>query len=346
LTKKKQIYKRTAAMLLTACAWTAQAHAQASAPTGNVTLFGIVDLYAGKLQYAGRTSTHVVNPGALSTSRWGMMGSEDLGGGLRANFSLMSLFRPDSGESGRFNGDAAWSSRSTVGLSGSLGQVNLGRMNSPLFFSLVRFDPHELGGLSPTFLHTYPGGQPLAAPEAATDSTINNGIQYATPNWGGFVGSLHVSAAEVPGRTKGRTGFNLTYAAGPVAIGIAGDSIDVPLGLGVTHQKGLMFAGSYDFTVVKVNAIHQRRTQEGVGNEYRTNTLGATIPLGANKLIFSWARTRLDATVAADATRSTYAVTYDHVLSKRTDVYVHAMVDRLTNASSGTSLVAGMRHRF
>lgn len=346
MTKAKKTYKPMAAILLTACAWTAQAYAQAPAPTGNVTLFGIVDLYAGKLQYAGRTSTHVVNPGALSTSRWGMTGSEDLGGGLRANFSLVSLFRPDSGEAGRFNGDPAWSSRSTVGLSGSFGQVNMGRMNSPLFFNLVRFDPHELGGLSPTFLHTYPGGQPLAAPEAATDSVISNGIQYATPKWGDFVGSVHASAAEVPGKTKGRTGFNLTYAAGPAAIGIAGDSIDVPLGLVVTHQKGLMVAGSYDFSVVKVNAIHQRRTQDGLGNEYRTNTLGATIPLGANKLIFSWARTRLDATVAADVTRSTFALTYDHYLSKRTDVYVHAMADRLTNASSGTSLVAGMRHRF
>lgn len=131
-----------------------------------------------------------------------------------------------------------------------------------------------------------------------------------------------------------------------MAVGIAGDSIDVPLGLGVTHQTGLMVAGSYDFSVVKVNAIHQRRTQDGVGNEFRTNTVGATLPVGANKLIFSWARTDLDATVAADATRSTFALTYDHILSKRSDVYVHAVVDRLTNAARGTSLVAGMRHRF
>lgn len=57
MTKTKQTCKRKAAMLLTACAWTAQAFAQAPAPTGNVTLFGIVDLYAGKLQYAGRPST-------------------------------------------------------------------------------------------------------------------------------------------------------------------------------------------------------------------------------------------------------------------------------------------------
>jgi predicted porin len=321
-------------------------HAQAPAPGGSVTLFGIVDVYAGRQQLAGRPSTKAVNPGALTTSRWGFTGSEDLGGGLRANFSVVSLFRPDTGLPGRFDGDAFFASRSTVGLSGGFGQVNLGRMNSPLFFALLRFDAHELGGQTPTFLHTFPGGQPLAAPQLVPDSTINNGIQYATPVWGGFSATVHASAAETSGKTKGRTGWSVNYTAGALSIGAAGDSIDAPVQPGVRHQTAWMVAGSYDLQSVKLSAIHQRHEQEGVGNDYQIDSLGASVPLGQSKLMFSWARTQLDRATAVDLTRNTLALTWDYFLSKRTDVYLHGMVDRMSATPRGNTLIAGVRHRF
>ena len=312
----------------------------------NATLFGIIDVFAGKSQMAGRPSLKVANPSALTTSRWGFSGTEDLGEGLKANFYLVALIRPDTGLPGRFDGDAFWSSRSTVGLSGAFGQVNVGRMNSPRFFSLLRYDPHELGGLTPTFLHTYPGGQVLAAPDATPDSTINNGIQYATPNWGGFTGALHASAAETGTKNKGRTGYSLNYATGGLSVGVSGDSIDTQLPAGVTHQSALMVAASYDFQVAKVSGIHQSVKQNGLENTYKIDTFGASVPVGAAKLIFSWARTELDRPVGVDPKRDTYGLTYDYFLSKRTDVYLHGLVDKLTGADRGTSLVAGVRHRF
>jgi predicted porin len=323
----------------------AAAHAQVPA-VGSVTLFGILDAYAGKSQLAGRASTSVLNPSALTTSRWGVIGSEDLGGGLRANFYLVALLRPDTGAPGRFDGDAFWSSRSTVGLSGSFGQVNLGRMNSPLFFALLRFDAHELGGQTPLFLQTYPGGQPLVAPQLVPDSTMNNGIQYATPNWAGFSATVHASAGETVGHTNGRTGFSANYTAGPLSLGLATDSINTQLVAGETHQSARMAAASYDFSVVKLSAIYQLHKQSTLGNEYRISTLGATVPLGANKVLFSWSHTLLDRRVGTDPKRDTVALTYDHFLSKRTDLYVHAMVDKLTDTSRGNTLLAGMRHRF
>lgn len=326
--------------------WGSLAHAQAPAPSGGVTLFGIFDVYAGKQQLASRPSTRAVNPGALTTSRWGVTGAEDLGGGLRAKFSVVSLFRPDTGTPGRFDGDAFFSSRATVGLSGAFGQFNLGRMNSPLFFSLLRFDAHELGGLTPTFLHTYPGGQPLVAPQLVPDSAINNGIQYATPVWAGFSATVHASAAETPGKTKGRTGWSVHYATGPFAIGAAGDSIDSPVQPGVRHQTAWMMGAAYDMQAVKVSATHQRHEQEGVGNDYQIDALGVSMPLGQSKLTFSWAQTRLDRATAVDLTRNTCALTWDYFLSKRTDIYLHGMLDRLTGSTRGSTLIAGVRHRF
>ncbi|MFN7668199.1 MAG: porin, partial [Burkholderiales bacterium] len=67
----------------------------------NITLYGIVD--AG-LQNQRVTGTNVdsasvsgLNSGIQSGNRWGLRGSEDLGGGLRANFQLESGFNLDNG---------------------------------------------------------------------------------------------------------------------------------------------------------------------------------------------------------------------------------------------------------
>ena len=80
-----------------------------------VTTYGVIDLFAGRWQLAGRAKANVVNPGGLTTSRIGFTGSEDLGSGMKANFNITALMRPDLGSMGRFDADPFWSSRSTVG---------------------------------------------------------------------------------------------------------------------------------------------------------------------------------------------------------------------------------------
>jgi predicted porin len=47
-----------------------------------------------------------------------------------------------------------------------------------------------------------------------------------------------------------------------------------------------------------------------------------------------------------DSTRTTASLGYDHYRSKRPDVYTVLMHDRITDLKSGTSLIAGIRHRF
>ena len=49
---------------------------------------------------------------------------------------------------------------------------------------------------------------------------------------------------------------------------------------------------------------------------------------------------------ATDISRKTFTVGYDYFLSKRTDVYVMAMNDRITNQTKGNSFGVGIRHRF
>lgn len=241
-----------AASLLLAGA--ASAHAQSS-----VTTYGVLDLYGGRWQLAGRAKANVLNPGGLTTGHIGFMGSEDLGGEMRANFNITSVIRPDLGSTGRFDGDAFWSSRATVGLSGAFGEANVGRMNSPLFFALIKFDAFGLAAFGPLFLQTFPGGQSVTAPQQVSDSAVNNSIQYATPTISGFRASIQHGFGEVAGSSnKGRTGASLTWDSGPFSLGMAGDRITNPLPAGENRQRAAMAAASYDFNVVKVSTVWQR----------------------------------------------------------------------------------------
>lgn len=192
-------------LCLSTLAWS-----QAS-PT-QVTLSGALDTYAGRDQLAGRTAKYVVTPGGLTTSYWGIQAIEDLGDGLRAQAFLYGFLTPDTGASGRFPGDAMFSRRSTVGLAGAFGEVNLGRMNSPFFFTMVAFDPYAGAALGPMFQHTYPGGQPLTAPMVAGDSSFLNMLNYQSPVVSGFKVNLSLGLGEQSGNNgNNRFGSSLTY---------------------------------------------------------------------------------------------------------------------------------------
>lgn len=320
--------------------------AQTAAPGSSVTIWGVVDAFAGRQQLSGRDATTVVGSGGLTTSRVAFLGSEDLGGGLRANFNLQMFLRPDSGDLGRFPGDVAFAGRSTVGLNGNFGEFNMGRMNSPLFFTLMRQDVFGLAALGPMFQHMFPGGQPIAAPQAVTDSTINNGLQYATPNFGGFRGAVHYGMSEtVP--HKGRSGYSLSYINQGLDVAIAGDHIKAgPLVAGESKQTSQLISASYDFGGFKLVGIAQRQKQEVLRNTYKIYNLGASIPVnGVHKVLVSYSHTDLNA-VVGDRTRKTLALSYNHYLSKRTDLYVLASSDKVSNLDRGTTLVGGIRHRF
>jgi predicted porin len=84
---------------------------------------------------------------AYSPSRLGFRGSEDLGGGLYAVFTLESQIGLDTGNF--LNGGRAWGRQSWVGLSGPWGTLSLGRQNTMLYWSLLDatiVGPNAYGG--------------------------------------------------------------------------------------------------------------------------------------------------------------------------------------------------------
>ena len=344
-----------------ACVGAAQAQS-------NVQVSGLVDMYVGSMKMAGKQRTSEVGSGGLTTSWWGLSGTEDLGNGLKAGFSLGAFFRADTGEAGRFGnvgqtgGDTFFARDANVSLSGSFGTLKLGRSMAPNFLPTITSNPFgDSFTVSPLVLHanTHWGASlPNSYRTTAADTGWSNQVTYSTPKFAGVSGSLHYQFGEQSGDNQGKKniGANVMYGNGPLALTAfierAQISNPVPAVLGF-NKKNWMLGGSYNLEVVKLFATYgQSKTSETTAFAYKakTTSLGADIPVTkAGTLKIAAAYTKVDKlSWSKEAKRTTATVGYDHFLSKRTDVYSAVMYDKLkkTSSDSGTSVAVGIRHRF
>ena len=155
------------------------AHAQSS-----VTLYGLIDVgitYTNsQLTSSGGHSNVQLTSGAVDGSRWGLRGAEDLGGGLKAIFTLENGFNVNNGTFGQ--GGREFGRQAFVGLSSNdYGTVTLGRQ----YASMVDYvGPLALTG-------TQYGGTHFAHPfdndNLNNNSfSINNSVKYQSANYAGF----------------------------------------------------------------------------------------------------------------------------------------------------------------
>ncbi len=111
----------------------------ASAQT-SVTLYGVADAFVQFLNNGGKQSWSQRSGGGVP-SRFGIKGSEDLGGGLRAVFTLENGFNINNGTAFADTG-AMFYRQSWVGLAHEkYGTVSLGRQYQPTFWVLYPGDP-------------------------------------------------------------------------------------------------------------------------------------------------------------------------------------------------------------
>ncbi|MDZ4357703.1 MAG: porin, partial [Variovorax sp.] len=111
-----------------------------------VTVYGTVDLYVAHARSGPASSTRLED-GGQTASRLGFRGTEDLGGGMGAHFTLESGFAPDTGN-GTLPGPAmSFSRQSFVGFSAPWGQIDAGRMYTPMFYALFKADPYGLNSV-------------------------------------------------------------------------------------------------------------------------------------------------------------------------------------------------------
>jgi predicted porin len=148
--------KLMAAAVASALAIPAVAFAQSS-----VTLYGLIDTGVrnqSKVQETATTDGTVtsVSNSVNSTNRWGMTGSEDLGGGLKANFTLEGEMHSDDGTGTTTAGGLNFQRKSIVGLSSGESSVDLGRDYTVNFKEFGIYDPmgYNYTGITPNVRFT------------------------------------------------------------------------------------------------------------------------------------------------------------------------------------------------
>lgn len=305
-------------------------HAQSS-----VNAYGLVDVSVGQFQNAGAVRARSVESGKMSTSFVGFKGSEDLGGGLSARFAIESFMRLNSGDAGRFNGDAFWSRSAYVGLSSSsLGSLHLGRNTTSLFVSALVFNAFgDSFGFSPTIRHYFTSGT------VTGDTGWSDSASYTSPRLGSV--TIQLQAAEAGAAGGGRNfGGHLMFFSGPLGATLAVQ--DVKKGATVDDTRTLAAGLSYDFGAAKLFVQYGTVDNKTRGTDFDLTDLSVSVPAGAGKVLLAAGRLKPQ----TGASTTTISVGYDHNLSKRTDAYAVFMNDRRTGVASGNSLALGVRHRF
>lgn len=339
--------KLALAAALTA-AFAGSAFAQSS-----VTLYGRINTTI-EAQKDGSLGTKYVLQN--NSSRWGLRGSEDLGGGLKALFALENGFASDTGagsQAGKQFGRDAY-----VGLqSERLGRVQAGLMTSALYYATADYisnHNHDTGVSADVFyaLPNYYNGTTAAN----VTGFVTNAVQYTTPTFGGFAVTALVSAGEGSATTPKGYEISAVYDSGPLHFGF-GYAADEALN-GLKNDgfavRALIEAGPLVYGLLYERNDFQRNvTGQGVGkrNHYRGSVMYV---LGASELHANVGRAddigRTDQTGALQ-----YTVGYNYNLSKRTKVYgFYTVIDNDDNATYGvsnagdkfSSLALGIRHNF
>lgn len=285
----------------------------------NVTMYGIVDASVNIIDHGENSRNALkVGHGTMSTSRWGVRGSEDLGGGLKAVFQLEAGVANDTGAN-----DANFFQRTAqVGLSGGFGTVKLGRGYTPAFRMHGTWDALSYG----LFNNLLTATVPLSAGGADTAVTrFSNGIYYDSPSWGGFTVNAAYQAGEATAeattdRSSGE-GYDISlgYKSGPLNIGgFYQVTKDNTLAANETERYGI--GGGYQFGSFKIVAGYSEREEDGF-DSYSAASVGGVMKLGTGSIHAQVIMLGNDNAVDADATA--LALAYVHPMSKRTNLYAH-----------------------
>jgi predicted porin len=331
----------------------------AEAQTGaQVTLYGRanMDLEFVKASGAGAAdgSTTTVTRVSSNSSRFGLRGTEALGGGLTAFFQVENSVNWDGNGAGNANTIA---NRETfVGLQGSYGQIWLGRSLSPYDdttpiwasgpynYNTGLFNNSSLWANNSNAI----GGEAIAG----YDDRYSNSIRWNSPTWSGFTVEVQLASKE---NTAHSWGFfpGVFYNNGPIQAGFtyarhdkircynaAGTSYaPCAASSGITglaaKDDAFTLAGSYDFGVARVALMYEHLKYETPTGDLKRDMWGisGTIPMGGGLWYVYYGRagdgkggasdseTRINSLVhGSDSASSNFEIGYRYDLSKRTSL--------------------------
>ena len=165
------------------------AFAGVASAQSSVTLYGTIDLNGRYVKADGTDRRVTLSQDGINSSQLGFRGVEDLGGGLKAGFTLLAGVDADTGTSN----SKFFNRRSTVSLFSNAGEIRLGRDYTPTFWNLTIFDAFGTNGL----------GNSLNVRNGYGGTRQDNTIGYFLPgNLGGFYGQAMAGASENGGTSS------------------------------------------------------------------------------------------------------------------------------------------------
>ena len=358
-------------MKKTVLALAAIAASSAAFAQSSVTLFGVVDASVETVK-GNSTLTRVASDN-LASSRIGFKGTEDLGGGLKANFFLDASLKTDTGaaDSSRFFGRSAW-----VGLAGGFGEARIGRQDS------------LIGAQTASVLGTQAYDEAVVAQTLGGVGyrRLDNALTYVAPTFvpGLTLAAQYTTAAETIddtanaeatyGDNSGRGyGLSANYANGPLAAGVSYIQVNrADSANGNQENTGVLVYGSYDLGVAKLTAYYNEDSRDNnAGVTYSDRQvfgLKAAVPVAQGvTLSAGYASVKnansssvgFNAKSQKDDGADIFTVKAQYDLSKRTALYAlftqvnnddaaNLSVSSATTSAGKSSrgLAVGVRHSF
>ncbi len=347
----------TLALLAAACAANAQS---------TVTIYGIADASIrftdglNASNAAASLSATAVSSGVNNTSRFGIRGSEDLGGGMAAIFNLESGINIDTGAQANVN--KLFDRASYMGIKTNWGTITLGRQTTVLADSLSPVDP--LGVRFAAF-NPNVGVAALSAhglgveygPAGATSGAyrLDNSIKYA-----GKFSDLTVRAMHALGEKSGNssaqssTGLGMAYLTDKFAATLAYASFESAANLNLNAYFGGV-SGKVGSTKLSLTYGSNEAEVSGTAKTKQTTlSLGGTVSVASGiDLILAHYRVERTRTAKADDGYNRTVAFLEYKLSKRSKLYAELdhtnwqtgfVTAGLPGSANGLSL--GLLHTF
>jgi predicted porin len=283
-----------------------------------------------------------------NASRWGMRGSEDLGGGQAALFGVEMGLDADAGTA-----TSPAFRNSYVGLRGNWGTFAMGRLDSanptgsPLYSqvtSIVSFAPNDAGA-------TAIGTSMLNA-----RNRTSNSLGYQSPSWGGFdVRARYYlrGAPATPDIENGAKSYDLglNYAVGRLRAAVGYGKDTRPGGLLANEfsskwQAGVRYGfGDFEPYVLVGRDTFANNATSRHNVDYRI--VGAKYSRDAHGLVLNFLER--DVLTSRTGERKRWQLAYTYALSKRTELQAFVDRDGIDSSKSNVAVRAmglGMRHDF
>lgn len=311
------------------------------------TVYGKIHLNYGTVEkdYNNPATTDTDNWQVRSiASRLGFKGSEDLGGGLKANYKFeMELKSIDNGSSTTTFGDR----NQYIGLKGGFGEFRIGTHDTPLKSAQGKFDAFPDGdGDIKGILGISQG-----------ESRKENSLWYSNK-----FGAITLTAAVYPGEETGtgtgvddgpadQTSIALAYSAKGLYVSVANDGYDADTD-GVLDTLTRVIA-YYKMGNMQFGGLYETGEDKGnVGGDKDVLGLNFAMKMGKNKFKIQYMTGEEEkAAGTADTDTNTLSVGVDHALSKKTTAYFQYVTGEYDAAGTTTdydydSIAVGMIINF